>query len=179
MRPPFATLLAALLTTASLSGCASQPPLPRAPNVELDRFMGDWYVIASIPTWIERDTYNAVESYARQPDGRIRTTFRYRKGAFDGTLKTMHPIGTVRAGTGNAEWGMQFVWPIQAEYVIAWLDPDYREVIVARSKRDYVWIMARSPVLGEREYADLVARVAAMGYDTSKLRRVPQQWPER
>lgn len=179
MRPPLANLLAALLTTASLSGCAAQPPLPRAPDVALDRFMGDWYVIASIPTWIERDAYNAVESYARQPNGRIRTTFRFRKGAFDGTLKTMHPVGTVRAGTGNAEWGMQFVWPVQAEYVIAWIDPDYREVIVARSKRDYVWIMARTPAMDERAYADLVARVAAMGYDTSTLRRVPQRWPEQ
>lgn len=179
MRPPFAALFAALLTTASLSGCASHPPLPRAASVELDRFMGDWYVIASIPTWIERDAYNAVESYARDADGRIRTTFRYRKGAFDGSLKTMHPVGTVRPGTGQAEWGMQFVWPIKAEYVIAWLDPGYREVIVARSKRDYVWIMARTPVLDESEYDALVARVAAMGYDTSKLRRVPQRWPER
>lgn len=179
MKIPFAALFAALLTTSSLSGCASQPALPRAPQVELDRFMGDWYVIASIPTWIERDAYNAVESYARRPDGRIQTTFRYRRGAFDGALKTMHPVGTVREGTGNAEWGMQFVWPIQAEYVIAWLDPAYREVIVARSKRDYVWIMARTPALDEREYAALVARVTAMGYDASKLRRVPQQWPER
>ncbi|GAA0708199.1 lipocalin family protein [Dyella marensis] len=177
MRIPIAALFAACVAAVALPGCVAQPPLPRAADVDLDRFMGDWYVIASIPTWLERDAYNAVESYARLPDGRIQTTFRYRAGGFGGAAKAMHPVGTVRAGTGRAEWGMQFVWPVKAQYVIAWLDPGYREVIVARSKRDYVWIMARTPALDDARYAALVRRVAAMGYDVSRLRRVPQRWP--
>ena len=58
------------------------------------------------------------------------------------------------------------------------LADDYSDTIVARNKRDYVWIMARTPTLPEARYRQLVAEVAAMGYDTSRLRRVPQQWPE-
>jgi apolipoprotein D and lipocalin family protein len=69
---------------------------------------------------------------------------------------------------------MQFIWPIQAEYVIAWLDESYRQTIVARSKRDYVWYMARTPQVSDSDYQQAVQRIAAMGYDTRKLRRVPQ-----
>ena len=105
--------------------------------------MGDWYVIAHIPSWPEREAFDAVESYALKPDGRIQTTFTYR-GSFDAP-QSMHPIGRVEKEGNGAIWGMQFIWPIQAEYVIAWLDDDYGQTIVARSKRDYVWFMARTP----------------------------------
>lgn len=162
-----------------LGACASHTPLPAVERVDLPRFMGDWYVIAAIPSWLERDAYNAVESYSQRPDGRIQTEYRHRVGGFDGKVKNMQPVGTVQPGTGNAIWGMQFIWPIQAEYVIAWLDADYQNVIVGRSKRDYVWVMARTAQMDDAQYQALTARVKAMGYDVAKLRRVPQQWPER
>ena len=149
--------------------------IPTAGSIDLPRFMGDWYVIANIPTFIEKDAYDAVESYALRPDGKIQTTYRQRRGGFDAKLKTMHPVGTVRPGTGNAVWGMQFVWPIKAEYVIAYVDADYTRTIVARSDRDYAWIMARTPTISDADYAALVDRLKALGYDTAKLRKVPQR----
>lgn len=162
-----------------LAACSTAPtPVPRVSGVDVARYMGDWYVIASIPTRFEKDAANAVESYRLAADGRIETTFRYRKDDATGKLKTMHATGFAHADTRNAVWGMQFIWPIKAQYVIAWLDPDYRRVIVARDKRDYVWIMSRTPTLSDADYDALVARVAAMGYDTSELRKVPQRWPE-
>ncbi|MGB7816350.1 MAG: lipocalin family protein [Methylotenera sp.] len=68
---------------------------------------------------------------------------------------------------------MQFIWPIKAEYLITYLDDAYTQTIIARNARDYVWIMARSPHLSEEEYATLTKKVADMGYDISKLRKVP------
>jgi apolipoprotein D and lipocalin family protein len=167
----------ALCALGALGGCAqrSLAPIPPVQEVVLPRFMGDWYVIAHIPSYIERNAYDAVESYAPRPDGRIQTTFRYRKGGFDAPLSTMHPIGTVKPGSGNAVWGMQFIWPIQAEYIVAYLDPDYRVTIIARNARDYAWIMARTPTISEDAYRALVERLRLMGYDMTKLRRVPQQ----
>lgn len=167
-------MMASFLIALPLAACASHPPLAPVAHVDVPRYMGDWYVIASIPTYPEKNAYKAVESYSLRPDGRIGTTFTYRDGTPDGKSKTMHATGFVRPGTGNAVWGMQFVWPVKAEYVIAWLDADYRTVIVGRSKRDYVWIMSRTPTLPAADYERLVARVAAMGYDTGKLRKVPQ-----
>ncbi|HET7204688.1 MAG TPA: lipocalin family protein [Steroidobacteraceae bacterium] len=168
--------LASIPGLALLAGCAGAPTIPTAGAVELERFMGDWYVIASIPTRFEKGAHNAVESYRLDPDGSIATTFTYRDGAFDGPQKVMRPRGFVRDRSRNAVWGMQFVWPIKAEYVIAYVDAAYSQTIIARSKRDYVWIMARTPTLPSEEYARLQRRVQELGYDLSKLQKVPQRW---
>jgi apolipoprotein D and lipocalin family protein len=136
--------------------------------------MGDWYVIASIPTFLEKDAYDAVESYRLDPDGTVATTFAFRKGSFQGPRKTMKPRGWIRDAS-NAVWGMQFIWPIKAEYLIAYVNDDYTATIIARSARDYVWIMARTPQLPPADYQGLVATVGRLGYDTTKLRSVPQQ----
>jgi len=152
------------------------PPIPTPPRVDLQRFMGDWYVIANIPTSFEKGAHNAMESYRLNPNGTIATTFTYRKGGFDGPLKTMKPKGFVSDTESNAVWGMQFFWPFRSEYLIAYVSPDYDQTIIARTKRDYVWIMARSPAIPEADYTRLVEKVAELGYDISKLQRVPQRW---
>lgn len=71
---------------------------------------------------------------------------------------------------------MQFIWPIKADYRIIYLDADYRITVIGRNKRDYVWLMAREPEIDTAEYDRIVKVIADAGYDTSKLRRVPQQW---
>jgi apolipoprotein D and lipocalin family protein len=138
--------------------------------------MGDWYVIAAIPTRIEKQAYNAIERYDLNPDGTIATTFTFRKGGFDGEPQKYTPKGFVRDRVHNSTWGMQFIWPIKAEFLISYLDPAYSQTIIARNARDYVWIMARTPEIPAADYDRLVALVAGWGYDTSQLRKVPQRW---
>lgn len=138
--------------------------------------MGDWYVIASIPTRLEKGAHNAVESYRLRPDGVVETTFTFRKGSVDGKLKRYHPKGFVRDKRTNAAWEMQFVWPFKAEYLITYLAEDYSVTIISRNKRDYVWIMARTPRIPEADYARLLELVGEQGYDISQVQRVPQRW---
>ena len=173
-----AHLLPALPLAVLLLGmdAMARPPLPTVPKVDLERYMGEWYVIANIPTSYEKGAFNALETYRLNPDGTIATTFTYRKGSFDGPLKVMKPKGWVRDPESNAAWWMQFFWPLKAEYLIAYLSPDYSQTIVARTKRDYVWIMARTPSIPEADYSQLVEKVAELGYDTAKLERMPQRW---
>ena len=167
--------LLSLPLIAALFGCSSVEPLKPVDYVDLDRFMGDWYVIANIPTAIEKGAHNAVESYRLNSDGTVATTFTFRDGAFDGPRKEYHPRGFVRSES-NAVWGMQFVWPIKADYRIVYLDEEYSVTVIGRNRRDYVWIMAREPSIPEAEYQRVVGLVEAMGYDISELERVPQQW---
>ena len=159
-----------------LSGCTAGPPMRVVDKVDLDRFMGDWYVIASIPTPFEKDIYNAVERYDRLGTKKIQTTFTYRKGGFDGERGEMSPVGYVGDDGSNAIWGMQFIWPIKADYRIVYLDADYTKTVIGRQKRDYVWIMAREPNIPAEEYNELETFVADLGYDINQLTRVPQQW---
>ncbi len=138
--------------------------------------MGDWYVIASIPTFLEKGAHNAVESYALNEDGSIATTFQFRKDGFDGKRKTYTPTGFVTDTESNAVWGMRFIWPIKADYRIAYLDEDYSQTVIARNKRDFVWLMARTPAISDSDYAELVELIESLGYDIAKLGKVPQQW---
>ncbi len=168
-------LLIMTILTSLFCACASnqKPQIATVPQVDIQRFMGSWYVIAAIPTAIETESFNAIESYKLDDDGTIATTFTFNKGSLDGKVKTYNPRGFVVENSGNARWGMQFIWPIKAEYLIAHVDENYTETIIARNARDYVWIMARTPHLSDEAYQGLVQKVSDMGYDMQKLRRVP------
>lgn len=167
----------ALPVVLALAGCGTNmPELEPVEYVELPRFMGQWYVIAHIPTFLEDTAYNAVEAYELNEDGTIATTFTFRDGGFDGKQKTYTPKGFVRDDPSNAIWGMRFIWPIKADYRIIYLDDDYSVTVIGRNKRDFVWIMAREPQIDEARYRELVAFIASVGYDTGDLRKVPQRW---
>jgi len=165
-----------VLVLLALAGCATPPPMPTVERVDLARFMGDWYVIGSIPTFIERGAHNAVESYRLEGDGSIATTFTFRAGSFDGELRRYNPRGFVLDRASNALWGMQFVWPVKADYRIVHLAPDYSQTVIARQKRDYVWIMARTPSIAQADYQRLLGIVASLGYDPARVQKVPQRW---
>lgn len=165
----------ALTTVLALSACSTMEPLKTVDQVDLERFMGDWYVIANIPTAIEKEAYNAVESYRLDSNGTVATTFTFRKGGFDGERKTYHPRGYVRDET-NALWGMQFVWPFKADYRIIYLDEAYSITVIGRNKRDYIWIMAREPAIPEARYQEILDLVEAAGYDLGQVQKVPQRW---
>jgi len=150
-------------------------PITLVQHVDLARFMGQWYVIANIPTFLEKGAYNAVDTYRLDTDGSIATTFSFNADDYDGPRKTYSSRGFVLDTVSNAVWGQQYIWPFKADYRIAYLSEDYTQVVIARDKRDYVWIMARTPTLQLQDYDKLVAVVGAQGYDTAKLQRVPQR----
>lgn len=163
--------LAGLLVAAA--GCQGRPPIHTVAAVDLPRFMGDWYVIAAIPTFIEADAYNAVESYRLDADGSVATTFTFNQGGFDGPPKKYTPRGFIRDPQSNAVWSMQFIWPITSEYRIVYLSEDYSLTVIGRTRRDYAWIMARQPSIPEEDYRRTVRFLEEQGYDVDKLRRVP------
>jgi apolipoprotein D and lipocalin family protein len=166
-----------LLVTGCTVMASTDNPIPLVPNVDLPRFMGDWYVIAYVPTFIDRGGHNQVESYRLTDDGKVATTFTFRKNSFDGKEKRYSPVGYVHEGSNNALWGMQFIWPFKGEYRIVYLEPDYSVTIIGRNKRDYVWLMSRQPQMSEADYKRYQALIANMGYDLPKLVRAPQRWP--
>jgi apolipoprotein D and lipocalin family protein len=174
----------ALAALWALGGCATtdmQPLQAIDKPVDLERFMGDWYVIASIPIdlWIvsEAGAHNGIESYELRDDGKIATTYTFREGSFTGPEKKFTPVGWVDNTETNAEWRMQFLWPFHSAYLIVYLDNDYQDTIIGVPNRAYVWIMSRSPDKSDAEYQQLIDKAVELGYDPSVIKRVPQQWP--
>jgi apolipoprotein D and lipocalin family protein len=173
MKRKYACLIAVLF----LSACRSSgvEPMQSVEYVDLDRFMGDWYVIASIPTPFERGAHNAIERYDLSGVGKIDTIFSYNEDGFDGRRKNMRAKGFVQDKKTNAIWGMQFVWPFKADYRVIYLDDDYTTTIIGRQKRDYVWIMSRSSTMAEGVLDAHTSWLAELGYDTSALVRIPHR----
>ena len=171
-------MICAMAVAATAVHAVDLPPIKPVAHVDLPRFMGTWYVIATIPTRFEKNAYNAVETYTLQPDGDVYTQFHFRNGGFDKPVKAIHSTGFVKAGSGNAVWGVQVFWPIKAQYIVAYLKDDYSQTIVARNARDYTWVMARTPTIPQADYDALIARVIEMRYPTKDIRRVPQAWIE-
>lgn len=169
-------ILSLLLCLLPFVGCAaSRPKIKTVERVDLNRFMGSWYVIACIPTFIETKATNAIETYRMNPDGTIDTVFTFNKGGFEGPLKRYNPRGFIVDKVNNSTWKMQFLWPFKSEYLITYLNEDYSQTVIGRNKRDYVWIMARSPQIPDNDYQRLVGELTGQGYDISKLRKVPQR----
>lgn len=178
-----------ILVALALTGCANlnpraPSPVPLAAPVDLERFSGDWYLIAHIPTDRDREAHNAIERYEPQADGSVAMTYTNRLGGFDGTPKKMTPTGFPVEGSGNALWGIRFQlpgtsipWPFRYEYRLGHVEPDYSVMIVARSKLDYLWLFARKPQMSDADYRRYAQMMADWGYDISKLARVPQRWP--
>ena len=169
----------ALGATTPASGSAEPPALETVRHVNLERFMGKWFVIANIPTFVEKHAYNAVERYRLSPDGTIDTSFYCRKGGFDGPRKVYRSRAFVLDDGSNAVWGMQFVWPFKADYRITYLSDDYSQTIIGRDKRDFVWVMARKPRISRSDYDAILARLERQGYDLAKIEKVPQHWERR
>jgi len=171
-------LLKVLVPTVILlvvSACKTAEPMPVVNAVDLNRFMGDWYVIANIPTFIETDAYNPVETYRLNADGTVATTFAFNKGEFSGEREEYNPKGFVVEDTGNAIWGMQFIWPFKADYRIVYLDDNYEQTIIGRNARDYVWVMARTPQISDADYSELISVVESLGYELTNLRKSPHE----
>jgi apolipoprotein D and lipocalin family protein len=143
-----------LAIIAIAAGCQTMKPIHTVEKVDLERFMGDWYVIASIPNFIEKDAFNAIESYRLDDDGTVATTFTFNKGSYDGPVKEYNPRGFIRDQQSNAVWGMQFVWPFKAEYRI-------------------VWIMARESNIPKDDYDKILNFLRDQDYDITNLRLVP------
>lgn len=169
-------LLAVIASTAACMSKSTKPDVavPVAPNVDLARYMGPWFIVGAIGLGLEKGSHNAVETYTLNPDGTIATVFQYRKDSFDGALETKVTWAKVEEGTDNAEWRVRTFWPLRQQYLISHLEPDYSAAIVARERRDYVWILSRDPKISESRYRSYRQKIEAMGYDMSKFERYPQ-----
>ena len=154
---------------------AKNPP-PTVSYVDLESFMGTWYVIGYTPIVFDGKAHNATEHYYLEPNGNIQTTYQYRNGSFDGPLKTFRPTGFVYNKETNAEWRIQFVWPFKADYLILHYDKDLGETIIGHPNRKYAWIMLRNPECEEATYEHLLNKLVKLGYDSELIQKLPQDW---
>ena len=149
-----------------------------AESVDLAKFMGKWYVHGYSPTFLDRDAHNPTEMYELDDKGRILTTYRFRKGGFDGPEKVYRPVGKVVNHETNSEWRMRFFSVISAPYLILYRDSEYQYTLIGHPNRKMAWLMSRSPTITEAKYDELVKKLEAQDYDLSNFVRAKHEVPE-
>lgn len=176
-------LLASGALALALCGCASAPPntnplrdapLKLAPAVDLERYMGRWYVIANIPYFAERGFVGSYIDFSLRPDGRIDDVFHGYKGGFDAPRSDFALVDTVVPGTRNALWRASPFWPISFANPILYVDPDYRYALIGYPDKSKGWIFSRGGRIDDATYERFMKMFAAQGYDTSQFQKVPQ-----
>lgn len=161
-----------------LTACqTAKPPLKTVPHVDLARYMGPWYVIGTLPWIVEKDNVGTMDIYEMRPDGNIDVRYVFHRKSLDAPRQEWKALGRVKNPGVNSQWTVQFLWPFQAPFLIIDLAEDYSSTVVGHPSRQLVWIMSRTPTLPEAEYQKILTRLAAQGYDTSRIVRVPQRVP--
>lgn len=172
--------VAGLAGTLLLAACAAGtterlglPPLETVDRVDLDRYVGTWYEIASFPQWFQKDCTATTATYTRRSDGLIDVLNACRDGATDGRLRTAHGRARVVAST-SAKLEVSFFRPFWGDYWIIELGTDYEYAVVGHPSRDYLWILSRTPSMPDTLYDAILRRLEAVGYDTARLARTVQ-----
>ena len=170
--------LAIFASVAALAGCAASsterlrlPPLETVSHVDLARYVGTWYEIASFPQSFQRGCVATTATYTIRGDGDIDVLNRGRKDSLDGKEKAALGRAKVVDGTTNAKLEVSFFRPFWGDYWIIDLGADYEYAVVGHPGRDYLWILSRAPTMPEATYEGILARLKDQGYDTSRLKR--------
>ena len=154
-----------------LTSCASLPPPQTVRSVDLARYAGSWHEIESFPNWFQGGCARTKADYSPLPDGRIRVVNTCERSGRPARIE-----GTARVvpGSNNSKLKVRFFWPLEGDYWILDLDPSYRWAAVGHPNRKYLWILARSPQLEPDELSRIRQRMAAQGYDITRLRPTPR-----
>jgi apolipoprotein D and lipocalin family protein len=173
-------ILGAAMFISILSFAGSK--LKPVPYVDLNRYMGDWNVIANIPNFIEKDCVSSVESYALREDGKIDNWFVCKKS--DGNVTKLTSLAWVHDTKTQAEWRVRFNLntflgkipiPFHFRYYVIDLDSkNYTYTVVGHPSRNLLWIMARDRTIDENIYKKILSTIKDQGYDISKIIKLDQ-----
>jgi apolipoprotein D and lipocalin family protein len=166
---------------ATAAGCAASaterlglPPLQTVAKVDLSRYLGSWYEIASFPQSFQRGCTGTTATYTLREDGDIDVLNRCRKGSLEGEEDTALGRARVVDHATNAKLEVSFFRPFWGDYWIIQLADDYSYAVVGHPGRDYLWILARAPTMAPETFAGIEAHLKAQGYETARLLRTLQ-----
>ena len=162
-----------LLLMFSHNKIPAQPP-QTVPSVDLRRYMGQWFEIASFPQRFQKGCQNTTAFYSLDEKGYVRVKNRCNKDSPDGKESSVTGKAFVVKNSGNAKLKMQFFWPIRGDYWIIDLADDYSYAVVSNPDRKYLWILSRSSKMDDTLYDEITARLKAKGFDITKLKKTPQ-----
>jgi apolipoprotein D and lipocalin family protein len=157
----------------------SHPPLNVYPNVDLEKYLGEWYEIARIPYKYERDCYNTKAIYSKADEGSIKILNYCNKGSIAGVLETAEGKAFVSDKETNAKLKVQFAWPFKGDYWILDVGKDYEYALVGSPDRDHLWILSRTNKINGNSLKKLKNIATREGFDINRLVYTEHGIPEK
>lgn len=148
-------------------------PQPRKP-VELGRYTGKWYEQGRYEASFQKGCEGVTANYAAKPDGTVAVVNACRQSSPTGPFRSAEASARVVEGSNGAKLKVTFFWPVEGDYWVLDRADDYSWSIVGEPSGRYLWILTRSQQISARQYAELVGRARALGYNTEMLRRTQQ-----
>ncbi len=167
-------LILALLMPLATPAVAQDRPLETVPRVDLARYMGTWYEIASYPQRFQRGCTGTTATYTLRPDGSVQVVNRCARDSLDGKVTVARGRAKVVDKGSNAKLKVSFFWPFWGDYWIIDLGADYEYAVVGHPSRKYLWILGRAPTMDAAVYERILERLRQQGYDTTRLNRTQQ-----
>jgi apolipoprotein D and lipocalin family protein len=168
-----------VLSLLLLCSCAEKPPPDdhSVEKVDLERYTGRWYEIASFPAPFQKDCHCTTAEYVSKGDY-LQVINRCRRGSAEGEWDEATGKARPVEGSNNSRLKVSFFWPFKGDYWVIALDRDYQWVLVGHPQRRYLWILSRTPRISKALYDSLVERAASLGYDVTRLKIMDQSCGE-
>ena len=143
--------------------------LETVPFVDIEKYSGKWYEIASIPQYFQRGCHCTTAEYSLSKKGFVIVENRCNRNSVSGAQAYIKGKAFVVKNSGNAKLKVQFFWPFRAKYWIIDLADDYSFACVGHPNRKYLWILSRNTKLDESILNQILERLKIKGFDISKL----------
>jgi len=172
-----ALLLCGLYAGSVLAAEAVKPLQPIA-SLAVPRYMGTWYEIAKFPNKFQKKCVgDTTASYAIQDDGRVQVINRCRTAdgndAVEGVARQIGEASSPKLKVRFAPAILSFIPMVWGDYWVIDLDGQYQLSAVSEPKREYLWILSRTPQVDPAAYDALLKRLSSQGLDVSKLVPTP------
>ncbi len=165
------------MTTAALAlllALRAAAPAETAP-LDLEKFQGRWFEIARFDTFFQKGCVGTTSTYSKgDAPGELKVINRCFEDRLDGEPKRIEGTLWTPDPKSPGKLKIRFVWPFSSDFWVLDVAPDYTWALVGDPKKERCWIFQRSPQMDEALYQQLVGKLKARGFDTSKLIRVAQ-----
>ena len=153
-----------------LTGCVGIPEKVKpVDHFKLEKYLGKWYEIARLDHSFERDLTRVTAEYSLRDDGGLKVVNR-GYSAKENKWKEAEGKAYFVKGSDQGYLKVSFFGPFYGSYIVLELDHEnYEYSLVCGPDISYLWILARSPKIKEDIKNILIAKAAALGFDTNKL----------
>jgi apolipoprotein D and lipocalin family protein len=159
-----------LLTSCASNGPIIAPP-EVVPQVDLVRYTGRWYEIASFPQRFQKGCTDSRAEYRILDNGTVEVLNScFRNGKVDTAKGKAWVVDTAT----NAKLKVSFFWPFRGDYWIIDLGKDYDYAVVSAPSRKYLWILSREKLMSAALYDRIVANLKDRGFDIVRLQKTIQ-----